>query len=147
MSDEYRGDTEQTLAEQIRDKLVVDEPDEVALVDALEGAIEIVDGSWRIAVRNGIEGREPKDQVFTYLLAKYAAAQVSDGDVPMTATRGELYEHFDRQLVKEVCEHGWVRHWDGNVQIRPNFYKHTADELAARYEDRLVDTDTDRRDE
>lgn len=139
--------TKQPLAEQIRNKLVVDEPDEVALVDALEGAIEIVDGSWRIAVRDEIEQREPKDQVFSYLLAKYAAARVSDGGVPMTATREELYEHFDRQLVKEVCEHGWVRHWDGNVQIRPNFYKHTADELAARYANQSVDAEGQGREE
>jgi len=139
-------DTDHTLAEQIRDKLVVDEPDEVALVDALESAIEIVDGSWQIAVCDGIERREPRDQVFTYLLAKYAAARVSDGEVPMTAAREELYEHFDRQLVKEVCEHGWVRHWDGYVQIRPNFYKHTADELAARYAHQSLHTGEDQPD-
>lgn len=133
-------DTEQSLEEQIHEKLVVDEPDEDALVDALEGAIEIVNGSWRIVVHDEIENREPKDRVFTYLLAKYAAARVSDGGVSMSASRGELNEHFDRQVVKGVCEHGWVRHWNGQVQIRPRHYKHTADELARRY----VDTETDR---
>jgi len=143
MSDTYTNGTDHTLAEQIREKLVVDEPDEVALVDALEGAIEIIDGSWRIAVRNEIEERECKDQVFTYLLAKYAAARVSDGAVPMTATRKELSEHFDRQLVKEVCEHGWVRHWDGYVQIRPNFYKYAAEELTARYASQSLQSATD----
>jgi len=131
--DDSSGDTEQSLSEQSRRELIVDEPDEIALVEALEGAIEIVDGSWHIQVRDGIEEREPKDQVFTYLLAKYAAARVSDGDAGMAATRRELYEHFGHKLVKEVCEHGWVRHWNGNVQIRPDFYTHTADELAARY--------------
>jgi hypothetical protein len=128
-----------TLAEKIRGKLVVDEPDEDELVNALEEVVEIVDGSWRIVVHDEIEKREPMDRVYTYLLAKYAAARVSDGDSPIAATREELYQHFDRGLVKNVCEHGWVRHWDGNVQIRPQFYVHTAAELNARY----VHTDTD----
>ena len=128
-----------TLAEKIREKLVVDEPDEDELVNALEGVTEIVDESWRIVVFDEIEEREPKDRVITYLLAKYAAARVSDGDSPIVATREELNQHFDRGLVNDVCEHGWVRHWDGNVQIRPLFYVHTAAELNARY----VDTGTD----
>ena len=126
-----------TLADLIREKLVVDEPDEDELVNALEEVIEIVNDSWRIVVHDEIEEREPKDRVFTYLLAKYAAARVSDGEAPMAATREELYQHFDRGLVKDVCEHGWVRHWDGYVQIRPQFYVHTAAELKRRY----VDTD------
>jgi len=128
--------SDKPLSKQIHEKLVVDEPDEVVLVDALENAVEIVNGSWRINVCEPMEKREPKDRVFTYLLAKYAAARVSDGGVSMAAARNELHEHFDRQLVKEVCEHGWVRHWDGSVQIRPNFYKHAADELARRYVDK-----------
>lgn len=126
-------ETNQSLEEQIREQLVVDEPDEDALVDALEGAIEIVDGSWSIRLHDDIDIRDPEDQTFTYLLARYAASRVSDGEAPMTATRSELYEHFDRKLVKEFCEHGWIRHWDGKVQIRPRHYKHTAAELATRY--------------
>ena len=139
-SDTYTDDTEQTLADLIREKLVVDEPDEDELVNALEEVIEIVDGSWQIVVHDEIEEREPKDRVFTYLLANYAAARVSGGEAPMAATCEELYQHFDRGLVKDVCEHGWVRHWDGYVQIRPQFYVLTAPVLNARY----VDTDTDR---
>jgi len=134
-SDTSTDNTDRTLAEEIRDTFVVDEPDEDELVYALEGVIEIVDRSWRIVVHDEIEDREPKDRVFTYLLAKYAAARVSDSDSPVVATREELNQHFDRGLVKDVCEHGWVRHWDGNVQIRPPFFVHTAAELNARYVD------------
>lgn len=123
----------ETLADKIQDALVVDEPDEKELVDALAGAIEITDGSWTLNVNDAIEAREPKDQVFTYLLGKYAAARVSDGEAPMAAKRDELYRHFDRKLVKVVCEHGWVKHWDGYVQIRPDLYQHTATELSVRY--------------
>jgi predicted house-cleaning noncanonical NTP pyrophosphatase (MazG superfamily) len=137
-------DTEQSLEERIREKLMVEDPDEDSLVDALEDVIQIVDGRWSIRFKDDINQRDPTYQVFTYLLGKYAAARVSDGEVSMSATREELYEHFDRKLVKEVCEHGWIRHWDGQVQIRPRHYKHTVDELAARYANRPVDTDTDR---
>jgi len=136
--------TERSLEERIREKLMVEDPDEESLVDALEDAIEIVEGRWSIRLKDDINQREPKDQAFTYLLGKYAAARVSDGGVAMSASREELYEHFDRKLVKELCKHGWIRHWDGQVQIRPRHYKHTADELAARYAERSVDTDTDR---
>jgi len=134
-SDQAVSDTEQSLEKKIREKLVVNDPDEGALVDALGDAIEIVEGRWSIRLKDGIDEREPKDQVFTYLLGKYAAARVSGGEVPMSASREELYEHFDRKLIKKVCEHGWIRHWDGHVQIRPRQYKHTADEFAARYAD------------
>ena len=133
-------DTERSLEERIREKLLVEDPDESSLVNALEGAIEIVEGSWSIRLKDDINQRDPKDQVFTFLLATYAAARVSDGEVSMSSRREELYEHFDRKLVKEACEHGWIRHWDGQVQIRPRHYKHTAAELAARYADRSVDT-------
>jgi len=51
--------TDQTLAEEIRDTLVADEPDEDELVNALDGVIEIVNGSWRIVVHDEIEDREP----------------------------------------------------------------------------------------
>ena len=131
--------TGQSLEERIHEQLVVEEPDETALVDALEGGIEIVDGRWSLNIKDTLSEREQKDRVFTYLLGKYAAARVSDGDSSMAATREELYQHFDRGLVKDVCEHGWVRHWDGQVQIRPQFYKHLAAELSRRY----ADTDTD----
>jgi len=144
VSEQSTDGTNQSLEERIHEKLVVAEPDEDALVDALWDSIEIVEGSWALRLKDGIDEREPKDQVFTYLLGKYAAARVSDGGVPMSASRAELYEHFDRKLVKGVCEHGWIRHWDGEVQIRPRHYKHTADELAARYADRSVHTETDR---
>ncbi len=123
----------QTLQERIEEQLIVEEPDATALVDALEGAIKIVNGKWKIRACDEIEIRDDKDQVFTYLLAKYAAARISDGDVSMAVKRNELYDHFDRKVVKEVCDHGWVRHWDGYVQIRPQFYQHAADELARRY--------------
>jgi len=135
-------ETRNTLSERIEKQLIVDEPDASALVEALEGAIEITNGRWKIRLCDRIEEREPKDQVFTYLLAKYAAARVSDVDVCMLVKRRELYEHFGREIVKEVCEHGWVRHWDGYVQIRPSFYKHTADELASRYGQRQSQTET-----
>jgi hypothetical protein len=141
------ADTDQSLAERIREQLVVEEPDETALVAALEDAIEIVERSWSIRLTDDGNQRDPKDRVFTYLLGKYAAARVSDGSVSMAATRKELYQHFDRGLVKDVCEHGWVRHWDGRVQIRPQFYKHIADKLAARYADRSVDTGSERKTE
>jgi hypothetical protein len=140
------SDTEQSLKEQIHDKLVVDEPNEDALVDALEDAIEIVRGSGPLRLKDGIAELKPKDQIFAFLLGKYAATRVSDGDVLMSASRKELYEHFDRKLVKEMCEHGWIRHWEGQVQIRPRFYKHTADELAARYADRTLSPDTNQLD-
>ena len=141
VSEQSSDASETALAEKIREALVVDDPDEDELVSSLEGVVEIVDGSWRIVVHDEIEEREPKDRVFTYLLAKYAAARLSDGESPMAATREELYQHFDRGLVKDICKHGWVRHWDGNVQIRPQFYSHTAAELNALY----VDMDTDQR--
>jgi len=128
-------ETERSLEDRIREKLLVEEPDETALVAALEDAIEIVERSWSIRLTDDGNQRDPTDRVFTYLLGKYAAARVSDGSVSMAATRKELYQHFDRGLVKDVCEHGWVRHWDGHVQIRPQFYKHTAAELSRRYAD------------
>lgn len=132
-------DAERGLKEKIREALVIDEPDEDELVNALEGAVEIADGSWRIVVRDEIDEREPKDRIFTYLLAKYAAWRVSEGSVSMAAKREELYQHFDRGLVNDVCEHGWVKHWDGHVQIRPEFYVHTAAELNDRYGDTEVE--------
>jgi len=133
MTDRSDESTEQSLEEQIREKLLVDGPDEEALVEALETAIEIVEGRWSIRLKDGINERRPTDQVFTYLLGKYAAARVSDGEVSMSASRKELYEYFDRRLVQEVCAHDWIRHWGGRVKIQPRHYTHTADNLAARY--------------
>jgi hypothetical protein len=135
--------TDQSLAERIREQLVVEEPDETALVAALEGVLEIVDGRWSLTINDGLSERDPTDRVFTYLLGKYAAHRVSDGSVSMAATREELYQHFDRGLVKDVCEHDWVGHWDGHVQIRPQFYKPLAAELSRRYADTGKERDFD----
>lgn len=127
------GGDDCSLQERIRDKLLVDEPDEDALVDALDGAVSIVRGSWRIVVEDGMGEREPKDRVFTYLLAKYAASRVSDGEAPLEASIAELRDHFGHEIIREVADHGWVRTREGFLSVRPAFYQHLADEMAARY--------------
>lgn len=124
---------DRSLEEKIRDALVIEEPDEGELADSLKDAVEIVDETWDINLKSGIYDREPKHQVFTYLLAKYAAARLSKGESSLAASRDELTALFDREVVNEVADHGWVKAWDSNIKIRSEFYEHTAAELAWRY--------------
>jgi hypothetical protein len=132
MSERPNCTVSQRVREKIRDRLVIDEPDE-SFVDALEGAVRITNQTWRVLPTDGIWKRRSQDRVFTYLLAQYAASRLSGREVPMFVTRAELYDHFDRATVKQVCEHDWVRNWDGKLQIEPNALFDTAEVLADLY--------------
>ena len=127
------GGPKRTLAESIADALVIDEPDEDTLVGALKDVIGIVDGTWGLVVYDEIEEREAEDQVFTYLLGKYAASVVSDNEVSRDAHIKELEQHFDQQAIEAVCNHDSTHYWDDSVQIRPQFYKAVAADLGERY--------------
>jgi len=124
---------EQALDERIRDEMVVDVPPDADLVGAIDGAVEIVRGSWKLQLTEKIQERKPQEKIFTYLLAAYAANIASDGERPPSVTREELSDVFGKELTDEVAWHGWVRTYDGYAEIRPECIRHATDELKQRY--------------
>jgi len=123
------------LAEEIRDKLVIEEPDAESLLKAVEDAIEIIDGRYSVRLKDEIYEREPSHQVMTYLLGRYCAARISDGEVSAATDRSDLIDRFDRNVVADAINHGWIEHWDARVRLSPRSYDATAKELEARYAD------------
>ena len=132
MSEQHDGEVDH-LGDRIRKDLVVEIPDDVDLLEAIGGAVEIVRGSWKLQLTEHIKEREPLEKVFTYLLAAYAANIVSDGERPPTVTREELIDVFGSELANDVAWHGWVRSYDGCAEIRPECLRHVTNELATRY--------------
>lgn len=131
--DEDADRTDQSLEDRIRKKMVVEVPDDADLVGAIGGAVEIVRGSWKLKLTEKIEGREPREKAFTYLLAAYAANVASDGERPPTVTREELSDVFGEEVAEDVAWHGWVRTYDGYAEIRPECLPHVTAELKQRY--------------
>jgi hypothetical protein len=121
------------LDARIHDEMVVDIPDDVQLVDAIGGAVEIVRDTWTLRLTDAMGARDRQDQVFTYLLAAYAANVVSDGERPPTVTRTELYDLFGAEATREIAWHGWVRTYDDYAEIRPESLSAVAAELTRRY--------------
>jgi len=131
--------TDSTLPEdspldaRIHDELVVDVPDDVELVDAIGGTVEIVRQSWKLRLTDALEQRTLQDRVFTYLLAAYAANIVSQGERPPTVTRAELVDVFGGDAADDIAWHGWVRTFDNYAEIRPESLSHVTAELTRRY--------------
>jgi hypothetical protein len=121
-----------TLNARIHDELIVDVPDDVELVEAIGGTVEIVRQSWTLRVTAGLGERTLQDRVFTYLLAAYAANIVSDGVRPPAVTRDELIDVFGEEAA-EIAWHGWVRTYDSHAEIRPECLSHVTAELKQRY--------------
>ena len=134
MSEQDDGEVDR-LEDRIREEMVVEIPDDVDLLDAIGGAIEIVRGSWKLKLTEKIKERDDREKVFTYLLAAYAANIASDGERPPTVTREELSDVFGDEIANDVAWHGWVRTYDGYAEIDPDALRHATDELAARYGD------------
>jgi len=124
---------EQPLDQRIREEMVVDVPDDADLVGAIDGAVEIVRGSWKLKLTEKIGQREPQEKVFTYLLAAYAANIASDGERPPSVTREELSDVFGKEVADDAAWHGWLRTYDGYAEIRPECIPHVTDELKRRY--------------
>ena len=124
---------EQPLDQRIREEMVVDVPDDADLVGAIDGAVEIVRGSWKLKLTEKIGQREPQEKVFTYLLAAYAANIASDGERPPSVTREELSDVFGKEVADDAAWHGWLRTYDGYAEIRPECIRHVTDELKRRY--------------
>jgi hypothetical protein len=131
--------TEQPLDERIREQMVVEVPGDADLVEAINGAVEIVSGSWKLHITEKMAERDTLDKLFTYLLAAYAANIASDGQRPPSVTRDELIDVFGREPAEDIAWHGWVRTYDGYAEIRPECLTHTTAELKRRY----VDTGSD----
>lgn len=128
------------LKDEIHEKLVVPEPDAETLLDAVEGAVEIVRGRHTIALDESIHNRDPTHRVMTYLLGRYCATRLSDGQVSMATDRADLIDRFGRNIVADALGHGWIDYWDGRVRIRPELLDAAAKELAREYADELEDS-------
>jgi len=123
------------LEDRIREEMVVEIPDDVDLLEAIGGTVEIVRGSWKLNLTQKFKERDDREKVFTYLLAAYAANIASDGERPPTVTREELSDVFGDEIANDVAWHGWVRTYDGYAEIHPDNLRHATDELASRYGD------------
>jgi len=82
--------TNMDLHDAIHERLVVDEPDHEQLLAAVEGAVEIVRGRYRVLTTDAIHERPPVDRVLTYLLGRYCAERLSDGAVSAQTDRADL---------------------------------------------------------
>jgi len=142
-NEQYTSDTEQSLAEQIQEKLVIEEPDAESLLNAVEGGIEIIDGRYSVILKDEIHDRDPSHRVMTYLLGRYCAARLSDGEVSAATDRADLIDRFGRNVVADAINHGWIEHWDSRVRLNPRSYDAAAKELAARYGQRTVNPATE----
>jgi len=121
------------LDARIHDELVVDVPDDVELVDAINGTVEIVRQSWKLRLTDALDERTLQDRVFTYLLAAYAANIASEGERPPTVTRAELVDVFGEDAADDIAWHGWVRTYDNYAEIRTECLSHVTAELTQRY--------------
>jgi len=124
-----------TLKEDIHDNLVVPEPDADTLLDAVEGALQIVRGRHTVVLNDAIHERTPTHRVLTYLLGRYCAARLSDGRVSMATDRADLIDRFGRDVVDDALAHGWIERWDDRVRLQPNLLEATAEELVREYAD------------
>jgi len=130
---EKDADGTDLIKDRIQDEMVVEIPDDIDFLDAISGAVEIVRGSWKLKLTDGIAERDDQEKVISYLLAAYAANIASDGERRPTVSRQELIDVFGEEIANDVAWHGWVITYDGYAEIRSDCLRHATEELAARY--------------
>lgn len=136
-SEESCGEVVPSLHEKIHEQLVVEEPDDEALLDAVEGCVEITEARHEVLVTDEIHERPPIHRVMTYLLGRYCAVRLSDNQVSAETDRDDIIERFGRDVYGDAIAHGWIEHWDSRVRLNPRCYDAAAKELAAKYGDEL----------
>jgi len=127
--------SDKSLHDEIHETLVIEEPEADALLAAVEGCVQITDGNHSVLLTDEIHNREPAHRVMTYLLGRYCAARLSDGDVSAETDRADLIERLGHNVVGDALAHAWIDHWGSRVRLRPRSYDAVARELARRYND------------